>query len=743
MRCAACMVLLLSVLPHAGLCQSAETLKAFEKGPHVGPAQTALVGVTVTITQKDGTQTVRRGNGFVLRCDGYVLFPSSMLVLEDGKGTLSVSVTLRPGTGEAVAKAVNPRIAADYDGGLVQVKAHGVHVPALRTLLPDTLKPGDELMVVCAPLGEGGKFGPVQYRHAALGELPKERSKSPAAMLPFAAPVEDVPAGAVVTGPDGMAVGMVLGRGGSAAAKEFVTFESLNRATGCVVPVPTPEGPFEARLNVRRDTDGSSSEEEKPKAEAVDEMVDVPGGPVVLPAAWFGQQVDLVLAAKNVFDVAEEASSTRVEMERDRVACVAPFRMDRDQVTNQRYLTFWSTLPRDDRRRQAYFPLGWEPDGDPFPPGVANLPVLGVPYEGAAAYARWQGKRLPTVYEWCLAALGPRAGAEWPEWLQRYIADHSATWERVKAKHRAVLGAARGEAAAGVRKWIPLEAVTRDSLPLAEWSRKTLLEEAEGIWDRWQDPTHLAPVGSRDFDVSPYGVRDVVFGARDRVVGRLTGAGASVDRFVMMDHAPEPAPATQDPLDLWGTNFPALGHTLGRMYRRAPDGPSLEQLTVVANLWEVEQLVRKVKVSLIQSRGGDPQLIGSMTWHELMKAREELTAPRDLRAYTFPVCAFLNGAHLWGPDPLDGSEANYTVYPATGSSSAAGNATAMDAVSLAWRLHADCILPWGGSLLHYRPETGRRVPLYEMAPGTGAQPSLYRLNPLIWFVPPHGFRCAR
>ncbi|MGA2557464.1 MAG: bifunctional serine/threonine-protein kinase/formylglycine-generating enzyme family protein, partial [Verrucomicrobiota bacterium] len=50
-------------------------------------------------------------------------------------------------------------------------------------------------------------------------------------------------------------------------------------------------------------------------------------------------------------------------------------------------------------------PATWK-DGD-FPKGQEDYPVAGVSWYEAAAYAEFAGKRLPTVYHWCSAAVNP------------------------------------------------------------------------------------------------------------------------------------------------------------------------------------------------------------------------------------------------------------------------------------------------------------------------------------------------
>lgn len=101
---------------------------------------------------------------------------------------------------------------------------------------------------------------------------------------------------------------------------------------------------------------------------------------------------------------------------------VAPFRIDRTEVTRAAYREFLlATGYRPPSVEEEWFHQeDWSWTGTDFYPGTAEHPVVGVSWYDAGEYCAWKGKRLPTDAEWQLAALGPAADGRRYPWGQRY-----------------------------------------------------------------------------------------------------------------------------------------------------------------------------------------------------------------------------------------------------------------------------------------------------------------------------------
>ncbi len=81
-----------------------------------------------------------------------------------------------------------------------------------------------------------------------------------------------------------------------------------------------------------------------------------------------------------------------------KIARLEPFYLDRCEVSIAEYREFLQAHP--ERKRPKYWDrISEDPHHDP-------LPVVGVSWLDAAAYALWRGKRLPTAAEWQYAARG-------------------------------------------------------------------------------------------------------------------------------------------------------------------------------------------------------------------------------------------------------------------------------------------------------------------------------------------------
>lgn len=87
-----------------------------------------------------------------------------------------------------------------------------------------------------------------------------------------------------------------------------------------------------------------------------------------------------------------------------------PFFIDETEVTNAEYKKFLDSTGYEPKHKENF--LKHWPDGI-MPEDLAEHPVVYVDIDDARAYAKWTGKRLPTEFEWQLAAQGTD-NRKWP-----------------------------------------------------------------------------------------------------------------------------------------------------------------------------------------------------------------------------------------------------------------------------------------------------------------------------------------
>lgn len=133
-----------------------------------------------------------------------------------------------------------------------------------------------------------------------------------------------------------------------------------------------------------------------------------PEGMVLVPSGYFNMGTDLEDTDSHALSLgldkpwyADETPERHIKLN--------DFYIDRFEVTNRLYYIFCQATGRKPPRHWG---------GMKYPEGQDSLPVTGVSFFDAAAYAQWSGKRLPYEKEWEKAARGEH-GLVYP-WGNRF-----------------------------------------------------------------------------------------------------------------------------------------------------------------------------------------------------------------------------------------------------------------------------------------------------------------------------------
>jgi len=142
---------------------------------------------------------------------------------------------------------------------------------------------------------------------------------------------------------------------------------------------------------------------------ATPRLPQAPPGMVEIPAARFAMTTEFRVRECGFYESSAERGLVGADLNRSkqftREVSLPHYAMDETPVTNAQYFEFLKAS-RYQPRHSENFLRHWN-HGTP-PVGMEAHPVVYVDLADARAYARWNGKRLPTEEEWQYAAEGPQ-----------------------------------------------------------------------------------------------------------------------------------------------------------------------------------------------------------------------------------------------------------------------------------------------------------------------------------------------